>query len=383
MIGWRLLRNPMGPALAGLVLLDYVFAAAGNGLDRLAQHTPGVERLVPAPFRARTALAAASQAFAAQDGPAALRHARQAVHHDPVSGEALGKLGLAHLLNADGARASAAFTVAANTGWRDIPTQLYWYETALGAGNALVAAQRLDAILRTRPQYPEADLLLARLEATPDGRQALARQLAQRPKWLNRFMAPRPGMETQALRHRADVSTRIAALQTRLGCPAVVSLTRKLLDTGLDKEARTVWEQHCGPAGPADGLSDPDFRQLAQLGDAQPFGWRRHPSGDVTIRIEDGGAMTVANRDSVSRPLLSQVVHLAPGSYRVKIGVQDKGTSRTLAAALNCQGRLDRPSFSANADLVVGDCPKPLFSLWIASRTADTGLLSVRLEKRD
>ena len=141
-------------AVTGLALAAYAIAAVGSGLDRIAATRPSMARLVPEPFSARAKISAAGAAFDRRDYALALHLAKEGVVKEPVDNHALGNLGAALAMSGDGRGAERAFTVAAATGWRDLPTQVYWYQRAMQAGDLRVASQRLDAILRVNPQWP-------------------------------------------------------------------------------------------------------------------------------------------------------------------------------------------------------------------------------------
>ncbi|MEO6041111.1 MAG: hypothetical protein ABIP41_04355, partial [Croceibacterium sp.] len=172
----RLARATASRVALSLGLVGFGVLAVGSGLDRLSGQAPGLERLVPGPFRAQAERSAALIAGARGRRAAALDHARKAVAGDPVDPGAAPLLGAALLLQGDAARAEQAFRVSARLGWRDVPTQAYWYEAALEAGEMAPAADRLDALLRAHPGFPGSDALLARIEETPAGRRALERR---------------------------------------------------------------------------------------------------------------------------------------------------------------------------------------------------------------
>ena len=98
--------------------------------------------------------------------------ARAALNRDPVNQRLLGLWGSAELARGEDARAEAIFRVAGGLGWRDRPTQLYWYAVARDGGDFVVAASRLDALLRTGANefLPE----LRELESVSAGRAARA-----------------------------------------------------------------------------------------------------------------------------------------------------------------------------------------------------------------
>lgn len=377
-----------------VMLLAYAVGVVGSGLDRLADK--GLISPQHAPFfaRARAEQRAAHQAFAQHNMAGATTHARRALIHDPSAGQMAGLLGLAYLAQSHPTAAHYAFRVAAQAGWRDFATQQYWLDQALrnadqsvgqSAGQSAdmtLAAQRFDAMLRIASNWPEAETYLDQLLAQPAGKSAFAARLTKQPPWLPRFMTPPPGTETTSLLQRAATS----ALAPAMGCEMAEHLVRRLLEAGLIEQARASWRHHCGHDVPTSQLADPSFHQLAQFGDALPFGWARHLAGDVSLQLEQHGGDTVlmaTNHAPAMRSILSQMVYLEPGHYRLKIKLagQSEGAARhVLAGSLSCKQQVERPAPDAATIFMVDEtCPQALFSLWLIPSSPAISIRTVEL----
>lgn len=375
--GWRIALT--------LVVLGYAVLALGSGLDRLSGANPSLERVVPGPFRAQAERSAAQLSLARQQSEPALRHARLAVAADPVDAASVSLLGTSLLLRNDFRGADQAFRVAARIGWRDTATQLYWFEAAFQAGDEEAAADRLDALLRTHRGLPQIDALLARLEASPEGRQALVRRMADRPAWLTGYLAP-SGLSPAALSTRATVLADLARSGTRLGCDAITPFVSGALAGGGRSQAEQVWQAHCPQAKIAAGLADGGFEAFGR-DPPYPFGWQARPSGDVTIETvgapREGRALELRNTSSFSRLVLVQQVALAPGSYRLR-GSAPPGR---IAASLSCGGDPTLPSGVAGdiggegQILTVPECARLALGLWLKPGRQPARLDDLSLER--
>jgi hypothetical protein len=384
-MAWRVLLSGLLVAYAGL--------AFGSGLDRMSARQPALERLVPRPFRAQADRSRAGGALLRNRADAALGAATAAVKADPVHPNSVGLLAAALSAKQDFARADDAFRVAARFGWRDLPTQLYFYAVALSAHEGKVAVDRADAILRLRPAYPEAGRLLETLEADPAGARALALRIADKPVWtglyLNLGLAASPPV-------RARRAATVAAVGTGghpLGCTVVAHFTEGLLQAGERQLAQQVWNANCPANRVTDGLTDPGFEQL-DAGQVSPFGWTPRRSGDVSVRVEPGlggkgQQVALGNRAPASRLALVQPVVLAPGRYRVSGAVRVAGATASgrLLAQAGCSDTMPFPS-GVEGDLAgegqvvtVPACDRQWFGIWVNPGAQDATLDSLSLKR--
>lgn len=365
--------------VASAALLLYLCAAWGNGLDRLSTASPALERLVPGPLRAQADRSAAAIALARGDSAAALVFARHAVLHDPVDPLSNSLLGSALQFRGDPSRAEAAFRVAAERGWRDRLTQLYWYGVALEAGDAERAALRADALLRAEPFFAASGALLEPLEASAEGRAALARRLAGNPDWAAAYLTVDPEAGAAQLRLKSGIALLAANDGGALDCKAARPLVTVLIQRGMRRDAEGLWRGTCSggaAAGAAGyGLADGGFEQLGAESAASPFGWSKHASGDMLVEITDAGvghALSLRNSASVSRLALSQALALAPGAYRVraKIGADGAGESGVVVS-LDCGAHPRRPPdvrgdiARSGQMLSVGSCDSQVLGVWL------------------
>lgn len=374
--------------LLTLAVLGYAALALGSGFDRMSASAWPLERLVPAPLRAQADRSASAVALARGDAALGEIAARRALDADPVDPRPAALLGSARLLAGDYAGAEAPFRVAALFGWREPTTQLYWFQAALEAGDYPRAGQRLDALLRVNPSLAEADRLIAALSERPEGRAVLARQLAGDPVWRNGFFGPATRIGLAELRRRAAIATEAAELGTRFGCDLPGGLAGRLIAAGDRAEAARMWNAQCPEYPASAGLSDGGFDNLASGGNRGPFGWVRHPRGDLTFALDDSDgdpAITVRSDAAVGRLVVSQALALPPGRFTVRVSANARGR---LVASLDCGG----PRVPANVSgdpadagqiVTVGACPAQTLGLWLRPGAGEITFDDVRLTPGD
>ena len=375
-----------------LVLAAYGVAALGNGLDRVSDREPDIERVVYPPFRAQADRAAVAIDLTRGKVPEAVRHAQAATWHDPVDADVTGALGAALLASGDLDGAARAFRIAARFGWRNLATQHYWYAAALEAGDLRVAADRADAVLRTHPGFAERNALLEPLESDPAARAIFVQHVRQMPNWLNQYLVLPSDFDDAIVERRVAVITQAGAGGTPLGCDRVVHFTRALLDRNRRGEAERVWNVNCPERRVRGLLADPQFAMVLKQ-EKTPFGWRIAPSGDHEIRGVDTGAGThvlmVRNSASTTQQLFYQPVAFAPGVYRLRLMIDGdaKAAAGRLAFSFGCDrsspfpARPDGDPVIAGQTIRVGDCPRGQLGLWLQPGEEPVLLRSVELEK--
>jgi tetratricopeptide (TPR) repeat protein len=371
---------------ASLALLLFGALAAASGLDRMSREAPALARLIPRPLQAHAARSTAALAVTREQPGPALAAARRAVAADPVEPASTSLLGTAYLMAGRPAEADAAFRVAARFGWREPPTQVYWYQAALQAGDLPRAVDRADALLRTRPDLSARDRLLEPLESTAAGRAALIVRLAGRPNWLTGYLQPDEQLSDDTLDRRALVLTELAAAGTRLGCETVTPFVKAALTRGARDNAERVWTGHCPGAVLTGGLADGEFERFGR-DETSPFGWRSNLSGDVMVRLVEKNsrerAVQLLNRSAVSRLVLRQAVALEPGTYRLTAAAP----AGRVAASLGCGGPPPVPSLTDGDPAAGGQvlrveaCSRLELGLWVRPGAGEIELDSVVLEK--
>lgn len=113
------------------------------------------------------------------------------------------------------------------------------------------------------------------------------------------------------------------------------ALVGQLLSAGSLDRARRLWAG--GLAKPSGGLVHaPDFADAAA---PPPFNWKLEVNSTGAAERVKGGGLTLAYYDRAPGPLVSQVLVLKPGTYRVMIGYETiGGTARTVKLQVTCLG---------------------------------------------
>lgn len=376
----------------GLIAAAVAYGALvfGNGADRLTETSQQWGRIVPAPFRAKADVAAAVDALTRHDAAGAQAYGKRAVEASPMDRTAVGVTAYARYLADDADAADAAFRVSGQLGWRDVPTQLYWYQVGLQSNDYQLAAQRADAILRANPEYPGIQALLQPLEASPQGREALLARLVERPGWLGNYAFPAPDAKRDAMLARSAVLGALARRGIALGCKTVSAFAFQLADSGLRGAARGLWSDHCSRQASNAVPDDPQFQRLAPER-ASPFDWKSYGAGSVgiTTAMQPDGqyAAVVSNASAFVSPLVSQFVDLPAGRYRARLTVGDPARARgRIFATLSCgptpvrspvpgEGLVDQ-----GQELVSTGCERQLFTLWMKPNPEDVVMRRITIE---
>lgn len=376
--------------IAPIGALSFSALAVVSGLDRLSPRHPELARFVPAPLAARAHRVKAAEGLrsTAQPDASTVAAARAAVAADPIDPRSTALLGAALLASGEAARADRAFRVAARFGWRDAQTQLYLMDRAQKSGETALAALRLDAVLRQNPLFPLRDMFLARFEATPQGRAALAARLALRPAWTIQFLGQDNQPQPATLRHRAQILQAVSG--PGWGCDAIAPLVNRLIAAAEVAPAKQVWARHCPAASP--GIADSSFADFGPR-KRTPFDWNLPSSGDIaTVPAASPATGLTARVSGASSQMVAwQMLTLRPGSYRVSWSaaeLSDKPTdSVSLSLSCTLSDRIPLSAREANsagtftADVTLTDaCAGQYLTIWLAPTGQDVTIDSVTIK---
>ncbi|MFV1918788.1 hypothetical protein VPH46_05090 [Sphingomonas sp. MJ1 (PH-R8)] len=206
--------------------------------------------LLPARLASGASIRAAREAFVSADPMAARARAAAAVAASPMNAGASALLGAVDLKSGDPLAAHDAFAVSARLGWRNPAAQLYWLGVGLEAQDYALAAERLDALLRTGQRSAAIHAALLQLEASPAGRSALATHLLAASNWREAFVASTGALSGTPLARRIAVLQRARAGGMPVDCKAVAATVRTLFDRGAWQAASHLWRATCASTGP-------------------------------------------------------------------------------------------------------------------------------------
>ena len=324
--------------------LVYALLATVSGLDRFAAARPWLAARLPAGLLVQGLAAKGHAALAAGDVDGAIAAARMAVERAPVEPSSTDLLGQALYTKHDDAAAEAALRVSASAGWRMPFTQGYWMQRALQMGDYSVAAMRLDALLRQRPELMANQALMAPIEGVPEGRTALATRLYADPNWLKMYTGEVSNLPVDVMKLRAGVLTELARQGDVIGCDAIAPTISRLIDTGAVSDASVLWHAHCPDVGKA-LVYDGNLAKASIGQDASAFAWMFLGTDGLEMELSplpDNAGRGLFVKSSSAQPLvfMRQLVMLTPGNYRLswhaEMANADTVVSPEIRASLDC-----------------------------------------------
>ena len=368
-------------AAAAMGLLALAVAALLSGTDRQSREFPNTPSFVGWPYDTGAARARAITLFVKSGPQSAIGFARRAILSDPISAQPISLLGRSQLYSAQAQEARKTFEVAAQLGWRDAMTQIYWLDQALQSGDIKVAAERLDALLRQNPSDENKDRFLGIVSATPEGRAALANRLKAHPTWTETYVSDVSELPAYQLSQRVDVVLR--AGKGVWDCPSSAVFVQRLIDTSMLREAQSVWHENCGASNSF--VFDGGFDQLDTTRPTQGFDWQLSTRGDVDVRsvsdLSGQRSLDLEVTGTRSMLVLRQLIVLPPGTYQLSWRTPDTpaAAARAIAVSLDCDEKLENaepgtPDGTAKDRYVMtftvdAACPARKLAIWLAPRS--------------
>jgi hypothetical protein len=308
-------RGVIGIALA---VLGYVTIAQTLGYLQRYRDPGHAYALWPHDGRV-TALAAqhlATSDASFADRLAADRLARLALRQDPTAVAAASTLGLNAQIGGNIVGARRLFSFSEMLSRRDLQTQLWAIEDAVGRGDVAGALHHYDIALRTARNAP--DLLypvMAGAIADPSVRAAMVGILEARPPWGGFFIDFVSGNGPDA---HATASLFLAL--RRAGVPISDGANATIVNTLATRGSLDdAWKYYAAIRPGSDRRISRD-RRFAAMGTASLFDWTPtdEPGMTVTIqRAERGGLLDFSVSSGLGGTLLRQVQLLPPGRYRL------------------------------------------------------------------
>ena len=346
-----------------VVIMAYAIATLMSGAERLefGSSSNAMKR-------------SAALALTNEDPATAKRWARRTVLANPSDSEAVEIFATASMAAGEREPAAEAFAVAGQSGWRHPATQLFWFETAIGAQDWPLAAERLDAFLRVRPSFREMNALLGLLETRDsEAQKAVADRMRYASPWRKRYLASLNELPDEQLVARAQVLEFAGAGKTGLACKDIAPITGELLVLQAVERAQRIWGSFCPVATISHGLFDPDFVVLAQEGELPGLGWQLHPTGNVSIEVHASGRNRTAKAQAsgpVLQLVMSQSTSFREGTYQIVAGGVSESDAKGIVFELSCEGRLDRPQGNPDRSTsqsisVPENCRRQRLAVWL------------------
>lgn len=307
------------------------------------------------------------------------RMARLALRQDPTAVVAVSTLGLSAQIGGDTAAARRLFAYAHNLSRRDLQTQLWMIEDAVGRNDIPGALRQYDIALRTMPGLGEMLFpVLTSAISDPAIRVGLVATLSRRPSWSADFIshlvqAPVVPRDTAALLlgvHRGGGAVSSTAQAKVIGA---------LITAG---NVQAGWDYYAAmhPGADPRRSRDPRFANVPDV--PSPFDWAATGDGGVNAVLERG-LLDFSAPASVGGPVVQQLQLLPPGRYQLighSEGIDQVDDARPYWV-LTCQegrelGRVAMPNsitakgaFAGIFD-VPADCPVQV--LMLVARPSDS-----------
>lgn len=241
--------------------------------------------------------------------------ARLALRQDPTAQIAVSTLGLnAQIRNRpEGAR--RFFGYAEKLSRRDVQTQLWAIEDAVGRGNVAEALSHYDTVLRTTPSLAEMLFpVLSAASADPQIREPLIKTLLAQPAWKNSFLSYITADAHDPL-STVEILTELDRTGNQVPNSARSSMVNTLINAGAANEA---WKYYATFHRGADRRSsrDPHFAQMIDT--PSQFDWNVIDATGINASIQRNDANGIFDFSApamIGGRLLQQLQSLPPGSY--------------------------------------------------------------------
>lgn len=250
--------------------------------------------------------------------------ARRAIARSPMDQGPLSILGAIHFDNGEAEGAQQSFRAAGALGWRDLATQGYILEQAIQTRDALVLAQRIDAILRLGTPYERMSDLVRQAETFDVDFTAFPSRLASSPPWLSDYIIDAGGMTGPALERRVGMLAEGRARGMRLNCRSIGWASQKLIESGNISSSANLWQSlGCGEESATNlGPDAGGFEERRSNTEATTLlRWNLEQNGDIQASIEtapaqlDGTALHVTDNSPGEKLAARRAIVLDSAGY--------------------------------------------------------------------
>ena len=242
---------------------------------------------------------------------------RVALNRDPTAVSAAVTLGLVTLARNDVADARHLLFYAQMLSRRNVSTQLWSIEDAVGHGNVSGALHWYDVALRTKPEmsdvfYP----VLVKASRDPAIRFAFVRTLAGKPPWFDSYVGY-VSVQKDDLDNTAALFLGLYTRGVTIPASAQASLVNTLLGSG---NAEKAWRYYAAirPGATRSRARDPSFTAMIET--PSSFDWTTLDDNSIAASIQrtrNGGVFEFSAPASMGGAMLQQIQFLPPGTYRL------------------------------------------------------------------
>ena len=268
--------------------------------------------------------------------------ARLALQQDPTVVSAVATLGINEQIRGNTIKARRIFAYSTMLSRRDLRTQLWAIEDAVGREDILGALRTYDNALRTSRTAP--DLLFPVLASaiTDDKiREGLVTILLNRPVWSNQFLGFISGNGPDTLA-TAGLFEDLNAKNITTPPGSQANLIGRLLSKGYIDSA---WHLYASitPGANRRFTRDPNF--AANPSPPTPFDWQPVTDSGIAATIQrskQGGIFDFTVPSNLGGPVLRQTQLLVPGDYTIEgrsIGIEQVDSALPYWALTCVDGR--------------------------------------------
>lgn len=263
----------------------------------------------------------------------------------PLSADTMAILALSAAQGKDEQRAASALTIAGRMGWHQPVVQSFWLQAALAAQDWKIAAERLDALLRTGAPVALWHDAMATLLARPEGLKAMAVQAASNPDWTSQTLVSVDADQAsqQMLVDRLALVELAWRQGLRIDCTSLARLTNATVEFGPAARGNDLWTRHCDPRSIAqDGVFNlSTLDSVAQT--RSLFAWTAISSGrfstNLTPDAQHGAVIDINSSSMTSETVAHRLLTLAPGRYRLswKADHADSAAPHGVSFSVRCK----------------------------------------------
>jgi hypothetical protein len=252
-----------------------------------------------------------------QEGTSAL--ARTALRQDPTAVAAAATLAINAKLTGQNPRSDRLFAYAERLSRRNLASQLWAIENAVGRGDVAGALNHYDITFRTTEKGP--DLLfpvLGQAISDPTIRAALTKMLVRRPMWANNFIGYLAASGPDLLA-TAQLFDGLRQVHVPIAPLAQAQLVGKLVTSNRRDEA---WNEYTAtrPGSERQRSRDAHFVEALASDIPSDFDWVIGIAPGITASIQRAGKVGLldfATSTNVAGVLVQQLELLPPGNYQL------------------------------------------------------------------
>lgn len=304
----------------------------------------------------------------------------------PLDADTLAMFAFSAAQRQDEQLAASTLTIAGRMGWHQPSVQTFWLQAAIAAQDWTVAAQRMDALLRTGAPTELWQDALSTLLAQPQGLKAMAVQAANNPDWTSKALVTvdTDPVDPQMLANRLALVELAWKQGLRIDCTALAQLTNATVNAGLANRGNALWSWHCDPGS----LGRNGTLDLSTSDSVDPtrslFGWTAISSGRFSVNLtsnsERGATIHIDSSSMTSENVARRLLTLRPGKYRLSWtaapadGQTTTGVSFLVRCKLSDQPQYTQIPTETNAagnaitfTIAQQDCPVQDINIVIAS----------------